>query len=225
VQTAGVSLEGKPVCVAFPAGDALQPDLSMEEIEQRAMQPGPLRLIFVGNLIARKGLHTLLNALERLPEDACRLTVVGRQNVDPAYSLRIHQMLRRSPQLQRMAIMKERLDDAALRQAMSEAQVMVAPSQYEGFGIVYLEGMGFGLPAIGSTAGAAGEIITHGEDGFLVQPEDPEGLAQVLRQMAERMRLKRMARAARERYMRHPTWQQSMDRAVDFLESIGKAAG
>ena len=51
------------------------------------------------------------------------------------------------------------------------------PSSYEGFGIVYLEGMQFGLPAIAGTAGAAKEIITHGHNGFLVPPGNPEALA------------------------------------------------
>ena len=44
---------------------------------------------------------------------------------------------------------------------------MVVPSSYEGYGIVYREGMAFGLPAIGTTSGGASEIITDGENGYL----------------------------------------------------------
>ena len=65
--------------------------------------------------------------------------------------------------------------DLAARCAASH--VLAVPSSYEGFGIVYLEGMQFGLPAIAGTDGAAQEIITHGENGFLVPPGDPEALA------------------------------------------------
>ena len=64
------------------------------------------------------------------------------------------------------------LDNAPLIELLKQSHVLVVPSSYEGFGIVYLEGMGFGLPAIGTTAGAAGEIITHGENGYLIQPDD-----------------------------------------------------
>lgn len=39
------------------------------------------------------------------------------------------------------------------------AHTLIVPSSYEGFGIVYLEGMSFGLPAIGTTAGAASELV------------------------------------------------------------------
>ena len=61
-----------------------------------------------------------------------------------------------------------------------EHQVLAVPSLYEAFGIVYLEALGFGLPVIASSAGAAHELITHGEHGFLVAPGDAASLAQHL---------------------------------------------
>ena len=64
------------------------------------------------------------------------------------------------------------LNNQPLIKKLKNAHVLVVPSSYEGFGIVYLEGMGFGLPAIGTTAGAAGEVIRDGVDGFLIQPGD-----------------------------------------------------
>ena len=44
---------------------------------------------------------------------------------------------------------------------------------FEGFGIVYLEAMRYGLPVIASTAGAAHEIVTAGENGFWRRPGRP----------------------------------------------------
>ena len=64
------------------------------------------------------------------------------------------------------------LDNEELIAKYKSAHVLVVPSSYEGFGIVYLEGMAFGLPAIGTTAGAASEIISDGETGFLIPPDD-----------------------------------------------------
>ena len=69
------------------------------------------------------------------------------------------------------------LDNEPLKQKLKQAHVLIVPSSYEGFGIVYLEGMAFGLPAIGTTAGAAGEIIEHGKTGYLIEPNDSATLA------------------------------------------------
>ena len=81
------------------------------------------------------------------------------------------------------------------------------PSSYEGFGIVYLEGMAFGLPALATTAGGAVEIITSGRDGFLVSPGDHGALARQLGTlMADRDLLLTMSLVAQQRFAAHPTW-------------------
>ena len=95
------------------------------------------------------------------------------------------------------------------------------PSSYEGFGIVYLEGMHFGLPAIASTAGAAQEIITHGQNGFLVAPGDAAALAQCLKTlMKDRQLLLKMSLAAQRRAAAHPTWNESAARVRGFLQGL-----
>lgn len=75
----------RPQVVAYPGGDRLPGSLSPEEIVQRTKEPGPLRIIFVGNLIPRKGLHTLLAALARLPRESWRLAVAGSLTMDPPF--------------------------------------------------------------------------------------------------------------------------------------------
>jgi phosphatidylinositol alpha-1,6-mannosyltransferase len=50
----------------------------------------------------------------------------------------------------------------------------------EGFGIVFLEAMAFGKPVVGPNYGAPAELIRHGENGLLVDPEDPASVAGAL---------------------------------------------
>lgn len=77
------------------------------------------------------------------------------------------------------------VDAATLAQAYADAAVFALPSSKEGFGIVYLEAWGHGLPVIGSRFGAAGEVIADGVDGFTVDPDDVAVLAARLRQLLD----------------------------------------
>jgi glycosyltransferase involved in cell wall biosynthesis len=104
-----------------------------------------------------------------------------------------------------------------------QAHVMVVPSSYEGFGIVYLEGMGFGLPAIGTIAGGASEIITPGEDGYLIQPDDAATLAQHLQDLArDRDLLVRLSLNAVKRYRSQPKWDETAKRIRKFLHVVAR---
>jgi phosphatidylinositol alpha-1,6-mannosyltransferase len=68
--------------------------------------------------------------------------------------------------------------DAAVRDALyDQAAVFAMPSRGEGFGLAYLEAMSHGLPCIGSTHDAAGEIVTNDVTGFLVDQMDTSALA------------------------------------------------
>ncbi|GJM41059.1 MAG: glycosyl transferase family 1 [Ardenticatenaceae bacterium] len=211
------SLVGKaqPHVVAYPAGDRLQPAMTPVEIRARGLQPGPLRLLFVGNLIPRKGLHLLLDAVAELPTSDWVLDVVGDTAVSPRYTQQIQQQITQHT-FGANVTLHGSLSDEALAAQMAQSHLLVVPSSYEGFGIVYLEGMGFGLPAIAGRGGATHEIITHGKDGFLV--DDVANLRQHLRTLHQnREQLIQMGHAAQKRFADHPTWQNSMNHIRDFL--------
>ena len=213
----------KPCVVAFPAGDRLSPQITNEEITHRASQPGPLHLLFLGNIIPRKGLHTLLEALSMLPKETWRLSVAGRLDVDLAYVHSIHRQVAQLG-LSDQVIFLGALDDDALAEQLHLSHVLALPSSYEGFGIAYLEGMGFGLPAIATSGGAAGEIITDGKDGFLVKPGDILALSDCLQELAQdRQRLLKLSLAARKRYEAHPGWEDTGRSIRKFLETIREA--
>ena len=106
---------------------------------------------------------------------------------------------------------------------LRQAHVLVVPSSYEGFGIVYLEGMCFGLPAIGTTAGAAAEVIDDGKTGYLIKPNDSASLSVRLRSLAEdRGLLTRLSINARQRYLRQSSWETTAESIRDFLYSTIK---
>lgn len=210
--------EAKPSIVANPPTDRFGAAISEEEIKTRASH-GTLRILFLGNLIERKGLHILLKALCLTATDV-RLDIVGSETVEPAYAGKMREFTA-SNGLSTTVTFHSPLGKEPLVEKLKQAHVLVVPSSYEGFGIVYLEGMGFGLPAIGTTAGAAGEIIEHGKTGFLIQPGDHGSLAAFISKLSmDRSLLVRLSLNARSRYYRQPAWSQTAGQIRAFLRSL-----
>ena len=76
--------------------------------------------------------------------------------------------------------------------------------------------MAFWLPAIASAGGGAAEIVTHGENGYLVQPGDTDALAAHLRAGRRSWAAAGDEPAARQRYEQHPTWAETGERVYRF---------
>jgi glycosyltransferase involved in cell wall biosynthesis len=90
-----------------------------------------------------------------------------------------------------------------------------------GLAIAYLVALRLGVPVIATTAGGAGEVVSDGHEGRLVDPEDLDALAARLGELArDRALLERMSLAARLRAQSHPGWAQSLDRARALLTAL-----
>jgi glycosyltransferase involved in cell wall biosynthesis len=208
---------GKPFVVAYPPTDRFGAGVSEAEIEARAQAAGPLRILFLGNVIERKGLHTLLEALRILQAGFISLDVVGSLSNDPAYAAMVQRYAAERCSAG-MVQFHGALDEASLVEKLKAAHVLVVPSSYEGFGIVYLEGMGFGLPAIGTTAGAAPEIIEDGRTGYLIPPQDSRILAaRLLTLTSNRNILCELSLNALMRYRQQPAWDETAAAIRRFL--------
>jgi len=208
---------GKPSLVAYPGKDNLTADVTAEQVVARAHEPGPLRVLFVGGIIPRKELHTLLAALASVPREEWLLEVVGSPDHDPEYAQRIMKIINDLGLGGRVSLLGS-LTGEELARHYSSSHLVAVPSSYEGFGIVYLEGMGFGLPALASRTGAASEIISHDVNGFLINIGDAEAIATHVGDLCrDRDRLVRMSLAAMDRYASHPTWADTAAAIGSFL--------
>ena len=207
-----------PEVVAYPPTDRFGNAISEEEIKARAPKK-PLRILFLGNVIERKGLHILLEALRSSTFDL-RLDVVGSLTSEPEYVKHIQSFISKND-LSSFIFLHDALNNEPLKQKLKQAHILIVPSSYEGFGIVYLEGMAFGLPAIGTTAGAAGEIIEHEKTGYLIEPNDSAALAVHISQLAsDRNLLTELSLNARKRYMQQPSWNETAGQIRAFLQSM-----
>lgn len=206
--------------IATPGGDRLGPLPSEQEILRRSAEGGPLRVLFVGNIIARKGLRSLIDALGQVPTQLWRLTVAGSRRVNLAYAAEVDRAVD-ARSLGGSVRMAGPMDDAQLAEAYRTHHVLAVPSQHEGFGIVYLEAMGFGVVPIGSRTGGAAEVIEHGKSGCLVKPGDTRVLADTIAGLAvDRALLCSLAVGARRRFCAFPGWESSMNAVREHLHEL-----
>jgi glycosyltransferase involved in cell wall biosynthesis len=160
---------------------------------------------------------TLLEALAAKPAPSALLAVAGDGRFEPSFAAAVKRRAERLGLARRVEWLGA-LYDSALAERLAASQVLVVPSMYEGFGIAYLEGMAFGLPAIGGSDGGASEVIRDGENGFLVRPGDVAALADRLRLLADdRMRLESLSITALQTFRIHPTWSQTGETIRRFL--------
>jgi glycosyltransferase involved in cell wall biosynthesis len=212
-----------PSIVAYPAGDHLRPSITPEQMLARAQKDGPLRLLFLANVIPGKGPHVLIEALSQLPPESWHLTIVGSLTTAPDYVRSIRRQIAQH-QLDSRVKMTGTVPNKEVAGHLAESDVLAVPSFYEAFGIASLEALGHGLPVIATSAGATHEIITHGREGFLVAPGDVGSIKKYVRELSEnRERLREMSRAACERYSAHPTWAESISRIRAFMQTLVNA--
>jgi glycosyltransferase involved in cell wall biosynthesis len=210
----------KPDVVAYPPTDRFGDATSEEEIIERS-KAKELRILFLGNVMERKGLYTLLRAVNN-EQLSVKIDVVGSLNVEPNYVKQIQAYITEN-NLSSFVFLHNSLNNEPLKAKLKNAHILIVPSSYEGFGIVYLEGMCFGLPAIGTTSGAASEVIEHGKTGYLIEPNDSESLAKHISNLAEdRSLLTQLSLKARNRYLVQPKWEETAEAIRKFFHTTVK---
>ncbi len=166
-----------------------------------------LKLLFVGRINQRKGIKYLLQALELLPGADLELTVCGRvlDGLDLFKAAGARVRIRPS------------VSAPQLVEAYQQADLFVLPSIAEGFGQVLLEALACGVPVLATTHTAAPDLITEGEQGFVVEPRRPDLLAdRIAWALSHRADLLSMRAAARTRAEQFPwsRFQQHVSRSV-----------
>lgn len=102
-----------------------------------------------------------------------------------------------------------------------QAHVFAMPSRGEGFGLVYVEAMRYGVPIIASTHDAASEVNLHGQTGFNVDLDRKADLSERLIQVLRSADLcQTMGEAGVERWRQHFRWSKFRDRFQPWLEEF-----
>jgi glycosyltransferase involved in cell wall biosynthesis len=179
-------------------------------------------VLFVGRLVAQKGVDLLLKAfpavLARCPE--ARLVIVG----DGELELYLQRVVRTLGFPDRVTFAGWQAGEDLVR-LYQEARVVAMPSYYEPFGIVALEALACGRPLVGSRIGGLEEIVEDGVQGFLVEPGDHLALARRLVALLVDPELRRkMGSAARARAETF-SWHRAAHRMAGIYAELAAAPG
>ncbi|MDD5110193.1 MAG: glycosyltransferase family 4 protein [Patescibacteria group bacterium] len=141
-------------------------------------------VLFVGGLDAAhyfKGVPVLLEALSQLPQDVGVL-IVGSGALVPGLKKLAVRL-----QVAERAVFAGAISDDELPAYYRSAEVVVLPSltRSEAFGIVLLEGMACGKPAVASALPGVRTVVADGVTGYLAQPGDAGDLSGKLRALLD----------------------------------------
>jgi glycosyltransferase involved in cell wall biosynthesis len=167
----------------------VQPGLPPIELGPPRTEP-PLRGLLVANLIRRKGVLELLEAIARAsrPDDAFELVLVGRADLDLDYAVAVSHRLTSTPVLTQRVRWVQPVAYGAMGAHYRAASVLISAAGMETFGMALAEARAHGLPILALDAGHAAEHIDDGDngrifwsipalaEGFLTLARDPPAL-------------------------------------------------
>lgn len=189
-----------------------------QNVRARNGGSGNLKLLYAGQLVQHKGVHTAIEALAQLVNqrqlDQLHLTLVGSGH--PDYEFFLRNLVERE-RLQNHVTFRPAVPKAEMPDLLQKFDVLIFPSIYEEpLARVTQEAMAAGLVVVGTTTGGTKEILKDGETGFTFAPEDASGLAeQVTRLITDPDLCSRLSQAGRQTVLEKFT----LDRMVTEIES------
>ncbi|MDZ7632022.1 MAG: glycosyltransferase family 4 protein [Gemmatimonadaceae bacterium] len=144
--------------------------------EPRGHHDGPVKILFVGASLERKGGHLLLNAFRALRSLGVELHLVTRDRVAPEPGLFVYHDMQPNSQ--------------PLKDLYHACDIFALPTFADCLPMVLSEAGAAGLPAVSTTLAGIPEIVRHEETGMLVPVGDEAALTRALRTLVEQPELR-----------------------------------
>lgn len=148
------------------------PDVTTGPLVAKAMNThDEVRLLFPSRILRRKGIEECIRALAKLPAQFTLSLPSFAHAEDAAYRLEIRELIDELELQGRVFTPSVVTTPEMMRAFYASADMVVIPSHYEGFGIVAVEAMSWGVPVIASAVGGLGEIVQDHVNGITVRPQ------------------------------------------------------
>jgi glycosyltransferase involved in cell wall biosynthesis len=173
--------------VYLATDDHYTPTPATEDATVRARYELPERyVLYLGGFDVRKNVAVVLGAYRRAGSvigEACPLVIAGRlPERDTSFAPDPRRLAREQGVDERFVRFIGSVDEGDKPALYRGAVVFIFPSRYEGFGLPPLEALACGTPVVGGDAASLPEVV--GDAGVLLSPDDVEGMARALIQLA-----------------------------------------
>lgn len=136
------------------------------------------KFLYVGTVYQRKGIMYLLEAINLIPaaqRDSITVDIVGSLNETSLYVKNLRKYISDN-HLEGIINLRGRVSDKELQNYYSNAYAFILPSLLEGYGLVIIEAMSYGLPVIAFNNSAMPYTIKHESNGLLADNKNSESL-------------------------------------------------
>jgi glycosyltransferase involved in cell wall biosynthesis len=179
-------------------------------------------LLYLGRLNEEKGLPLLMSAWDRLPlatRRATPLRIAGTGDLADRVSVWAHGR----DDVEYLGLR----DRAECERLLADARAVLVPSVWpEAFGLVVVEAMAAGVPAVCAAHGALVELVSDGVSGILHEVGDVASLSACIDAVIDPGTSARMGAAARARYLADFTEQTGLARLVEgYRAAVGGERG
>ena len=181
-------------------------------------------ILCVGRLYHRKGLTTLLQSISKVVQkfDNVKFVISGKGfKKNKENLLRLTEKLK----IENSVMFLGYFPDEKLPDLYAASDIFVLPALYENFPFAILEAQSTGLPVISTNVGGIPEFLKDNKNGLLVEPGDPEQLAQKILILLQNPELaEKLGRRGRRLVEEKFAWPLITRQVVDLYRKISKAA-
>ena len=153
------------------------------------------KLLYVGRLERRKGIIEFIDALNEILSGNKKITldIVGNDIPQAPGDILFKEYFSKTvnKNLQKRVRFHGYVTNAKVKNFYKYCDVLIAPSRYESFGLIYLEAFSYGKPVIGTKAGGIPEVVKNNKTGLLVGINNSKEIAKAVLKIFENINLRK----------------------------------
>lgn len=215
----GISMENGSV---IPGGTQIEEYKSIDSHRSSNLSNGELRLLYAGRLSPEKGVHTIIKALDKLPNDEkhdIKLNIYGQGSSNYMKYLKD---LKSAADVNCEINFHPFVPHQQMTRIFSQHDILIFPSEWdEPFARTVLEAMAAGLTVIGTTTGGTSEILANNETGLTFPAGDSSRLAAQISYLLHNPKIRQqISKNGKKVVEEHYTFQKMVNLIEQYLFAI-----